>query len=105
MLDVNVQTFTTFPFMALKTLNVNVNILINNMMLIKETVNLVYVNHFVLIGLVLVDRNLMIIRLFPKINRRNKPKDKLCIIKWEELCHIVPCLMELIGISLGLTNS
>lgn len=83
MLDANAQTFTTFPFMAHKISNVNVNTLINSMTLIKEIVKLVHVNPFALIGRALVERSLMIIRLFPRINKPNRQKVKLFIIRWE----------------------
>ncbi len=84
MLVANVETFTIFPFMAHRILNVNANILINSMMLIREIVRHALANYSAPIGLALVEKNLMIIKLFQKINKQKKPKDKLFIIKWEE---------------------
>lgn len=99
MLVANVETFTIFPFTAHKILNVNANILINSMMLIRETVRHALANYSARIGLAPVEKSLMTIKLFQKINRLKKPKDKLFIIKWEEWCHIARCWMELIGTS------
>lgn len=101
MLVANVETFTISPFMALKISNANANILINNMMLIKEIVKHVLANYFARIGLALVEKSLMIIKLFQKINKPKKPKDKLFTIKWEEWSLIALCLMEPIDMNLG----
>lgn len=99
MLDANVETFTIFPFMDHKISNANANILIHNMMRIRETVRHALANHSVRIGPALAEKNLMIIKLFQKINKQKKPKDKLFTIKWEESSLIARCSMELTDIN------